>query len=84
VLIQHVCHEILNILHIENTMDYWNDFLSNTDRNIMYKCVEQLVNFKQPAPLLDSHNAYHHDAKSITEHYYSVYKQLDQNCFEHI
>jgi hypothetical protein len=81
-LFHHVCHEILNVLHIENTIDYWPDHLSGVVRNIMYKCVEQVVNFKQPAPLIDLHNAYHHDAKSITEFYYNGYRQLDPSCFD--
>jgi hypothetical protein len=83
VLFHHVCHEILNILQIENTMDYWSDFLSHTIRNIMYKCVEQVVSFKQPAPLIDFANyAYHHDAKGVSEFYYNEYRKLDQSHFE--
>jgi hypothetical protein len=81
-LFHHVCHEILNILQIENTMDYWSDFLSGDVRNIMYKCVEQLIHFKQTAPLIDLHNGYHHDAKGITEFYYNGYRQFDQKCFD--
>ena len=81
-LFHHVCHEILNILQIENTMDYWSDFLSGVIRNIMYKCVEQLIHFKQTAPLIDLHNGYHHDAKGISEFYYNGYRQLDQKCFD--
>jgi len=83
VLIQHVCHELLNILQIENTMDYWSDFLSHTIRNIMYKCVEQVVSFKISVPLIDFPNyAYHHDAKGVTEFYYNGYRQLGQSCFD--
>lgn len=80
-LFHHVCHEILNILNIENTMDYWTDHLSGNIRNIMYKCVEQVINFKQSVPLIDFNNAYHHDVKSVTQFYYNGYKQLDQSCF---
>ncbi len=83
VLIQHVCHELLNILQTENTMDYWSDFLSHTIRNIMYKCVEQVVSFKKSVPLIDFPNyAYHHDAKGVTEFYYNGYRQMDQSCFD--
>lgn len=82
VLFHHVCHEILNVLHIENTMDYWSDPLSGVIRNIMYKCVEQVINFKQSVPLIDFNNIFHHDSKSVTQFYYNGYKQLDQSCFD--
>jgi len=84
VLFQHVCHEILNVLQIENTIDYWSDPLCGFVRNIMYKCVEQVVHFKQSVPLIDLYyiGAYHHDAKGITEFYYNGYRQLDQSCFD--
>lgn len=82
ILFHHVCHEILNVLHMENTIDYWSDHLSSIIRNIMYKCVEQVVEFNRPAPLIDYHNrAYHHDAKSITEFFYNGYDQLDKSYF---
>ena len=81
-LFHHVCHEILNVLHIENTMDYWPDHLSSNIRNIMYKCVEQVINFKQSVPLIDFNNVFHHDSKSVTQFYYNGYKQLDQSCFD--
>jgi hypothetical protein len=81
-LFHHICHEILNILQIENTMDYWSDFLSHTIRNIMYKCVEQVVSFKQSVPLIDYGNPYHHDAKGVSEFYYSEYRKLDPSCFD--
>ena len=81
-LFHHVCHEILNTLQIENTMDYWSDFLAHTIRNIMYKCVEQVISFKQAVPLIDYGNPYHHDAKGITEFFYNGYSKLDQSCFD--
>jgi hypothetical protein len=82
-LFHHVCHEILNILQIENTMDYWSDFLAHTIRSIMYKCVEQVISFKQSVPLIDFPNyAYHHDAKGVTEFYYNGYRKLDPSCFD--
>jgi len=81
-LFHHICHEILNILQIENTMDYWSDFLSHTIRNIMYKCVEQVVSFKQSVPLIDYGNPYHHDAKGVSEFYYNEYRKLDPSCFD--
>ena len=82
-LFHHVCHEILNILQIENTIDYWSDFLSATIRSIMYKCVEQVISFKQSVPLIDFPNyAYHHDVKGVTEFYYNGYRKLDQSCFD--
>jgi hypothetical protein len=82
ILFHHICHEILNVLQIENTMDYWSDFLSHTIRNIMYKCVEQVINFGPPAPLIHYNNAYHHDAKGVTQFYYNRYAQLDKGCFD--
>jgi hypothetical protein len=81
-LFHHVCHEILNILHIENTMDYWSDFLAHTIRSIMYKCLEQVLDFGRPAPLIDYNAAYHHDVKGVTQFYYKRYEQLDKSCFD--
>jgi hypothetical protein len=82
-LFHHVCHDIINELHIENTIDYWPDHLSGLVRNIMYKCVEQVIDFKQTTPLIDLYNsAYHHNAKEITEFYYNCYATLDRSCFD--
>ena len=64
-------------------MDYWSDFLAHTIRSIMYKCVEQVISFKQSVPLIDFPNyAYHHDAKGVTEFYYNGYRKLDPSCFD--
>jgi hypothetical protein len=81
VLIQHVCHTLIDVLNIENTMDYWTDHLSSFVRNIMYKCVEQVVSFNTPAPLIELNYEYHHNVKDITEWYYKNYAQLDQSHF---
>jgi hypothetical protein len=81
VLIQHVCHTLIDLLNIENTMDYWTDHLSTFVRNIMYKCVEQVVNFNTPAPLIELNYEYHHNVKDITEWYYKNYAKIDQSYF---
>ena len=86
ILIQHICYEIIKITNIETTMDTWSDFLSSTIRNIMYKCVEKVIHFNCPAPLIDLtyKNFYHkhHDAKSITQFYYDAYANLDKAIFD--
>jgi hypothetical protein len=83
VLIQHVCHTLIDLLNIENTMDYWTDHLSSFVRNIMYKCVEQVVSFNMPAPLIELNYEYHHNVKDITEWYYHQHLQF-RNPFKNI
>ncbi len=73
-VIQFVCEEIINILQIENTINYNIDILSNP-KCILYKCISKIVNFN-----IDEHNALTQNITNnneITQLYYNTYKTID-------
>ena len=72
-VIQFISKELINILKIQNTIDYIIDELSHP-KCILYNCVQKNVNFniEDYLPLTDSKtNVY-----EITQLYYDTYKEL--------
>ena len=72
-LLQFICEEIVNILKIKNTINYEIDVLASETKCIIYKCIQQNVNFdiKKHFPLtLQKKNVY-----EITELYYDTYSK---------
>jgi hypothetical protein len=75
-VIQFICEQIINILQIQNSIDYKIDIL-NTPKCILYKCISKNVNFninKEEVLTLDIRNI-----KEITQLYYDTYKKIELN-----
>lgn len=75
-VIQIICEEIINILQIQNSIDYNIDTLENT-KCILYKCISKNVNFD-----INNCNALTlgiTDIDKITHLYYDTYKKLGVN-----
>jgi hypothetical protein len=73
-LIQFICKEIINILQINNTINYNIDYLTGI-KCILYKCISKNVNFD-----VNNQNAYalgNIDNKKITQLYYDAYAKND-------
>lgn len=73
-VIQFICEQIINILQIQNTLDYDIDILNNT-KCILYKCISKNVNFD-----INNHNCLTlclTDVGEITQLYYNTYKEID-------
>jgi hypothetical protein len=72
-LIQFICEKIIDILQIQNTINYDIDPLDAT-KCILYKCISKNVNFD-----IDDHNALTlgiTDVEKITQLYYNTYKEI--------
>lgn len=72
-LIQFICEEIVNILQIQNTINYHIDVLDNP-KCILYKCISKNVNFD-----INHHNALtlnNTDINKFAQLYYDTYKQI--------
>jgi len=72
-VIQFICEKIVDILQIENSIDYNIDMLSAT-KCILYKCISKNVNFD-----INNHNPSTSDIQDInkiTHLYYSTYKEI--------
>lgn len=80
-VIQFICEKIINILQIENTLDYTIDTLENA-KCILYKCIQKIVNFD-----INNHNALTiglTDVSKITQLYYDTYKKIGMTKYEKI
>jgi hypothetical protein len=73
-VIQFICESIIDILQIENTMNYELDLLENP-KCILYQCISKCVNFDIHAhkPLTVNST----DIYKITELYYNTYHDID-------
>ena len=72
-VIQFICEKIIDILQIQNSIDYNIDTLDNT-KCILYKCISKNVNFD-----INNHNPLTSgikDIDKITQLYYSTYKEI--------
>ena len=72
-IIQYICEKIIDILQIENTMNYDIDTLNNP-KCILYKCISKVVNFD-----INDHNPLtldNKDVSNITQLYYDTYKEI--------
>jgi hypothetical protein len=72
-VIQFICEKIIDILQIDNSIDYNIDVLSAT-KCILYKCISKNVNFD-----INDHNPLTsgiQDINKITHLYYSTYKEI--------
>jgi hypothetical protein len=72
-LIQFICEEIINILQIQNTLNYVVDVLNNP-KCIIYKCIQKNVNFD-----INNHKCltlHLTDIGEITQLYYNTYKEI--------
>lgn len=72
-VIQFICEKIIDILQIQNNIDYNIDFLENP-RCILYKCISKHVNFD-----INNQNVLTSgitDIKKITQLYYDTYKKF--------
>lgn len=75
-LIQFICENIINILQIQNNINYNIDLLENT-KCILYKCISKNVNFD-----INNHSFLTlgiTDVSKITELYYDTYKEIGFN-----
>jgi hypothetical protein len=72
-VMQFICEQIINILNIENTINYNIDILDNP-KCILYKCISKVVNFdlNNHTPLTLSIN----NNEKITQLYYNTYKDI--------
>jgi hypothetical protein len=72
-IIQYICEKIIDILQIQNTMNYDIDTLNNP-KCILYKCISKVVNFD-----INDHNPLtldNTDVSNITQLYYDTYKEI--------
>lgn len=72
-VIQHICEKIIDILQIQNTINYNIDILNNT-KCILYKCISKNINFD-----INKHNVLtsnYTDIHKITHLYYDTYKEI--------
>lgn len=69
-LFHYVCEKILNILNVENTIDYKVDVLDHT-RCILYACIQQAVSFDitKQTPRLNKQT----NIRDIAESFYEMY-----------
>ncbi len=72
-VIQFICEQIIDILKIQNTIDYNIDILSNP-KCILYKCISKVVNFDihDCIPLTLSLT----EISDIVQLYYNTYKEI--------
>jgi hypothetical protein len=74
-LIQFICEKILDLIELENTINYHIDILSTEPRCILYKCIQKNINFdlSEHAPfVLGNMNLY-----DIIQIYYDTYKSIN-------
>jgi hypothetical protein len=72
-VIQFICEQIVDILQIQNTINYDIDILQDP-KCILYKCISKNINFD-----INKHNALtlnNTDVTKITQIYYDVYKEI--------
>lgn len=75
-VIQYICEQIINILKIDNTINYDIDLLNNP-KCILYKCIKKHVKFdieKYQSLMLNNT-----DIKTITQIYYNLYDKIKLN-----
>lgn len=81
-VIQYICEKIINILNIENTINYNIDIL-NSPKCILYKCILNVVEFKindELSFLKDYKNKKDYNNNyEIVKLYYDSYKELNIN-----
>jgi hypothetical protein len=70
-LLQFICENIINILNIDNSINYTIDPL-NYPKCILYKCLESTVRFK-----ISNDNISTRDTFSITKQYYDTYDKIN-------
>jgi len=73
-VIQYICEKIVDILQIQNTINYNIDILDNV-KCILYKCISKNVNFdiNMHNPLIINNIT---DIDKITQLYYDTYKEI--------
>jgi len=71
ILFHYICEKIVDILNIDNTIDYEIDVLNHT-RCILYKCIQKIVcfNIEDYSPFLYEES----NIKDIADKYYNKYK----------
>lgn len=69
-----ICENIINLLEIDNTIDYNIDPLGY-HKSILYKCIQPLVNFDITKEEIKVNKCF--DIYQIVEIYYEVYNNLD-------
>ena len=72
-VISYICEKIIDILQIQNTINYDIDMLNNS-KCILYKCISKIVNFD-----INNHNALilnNTDIDKITQLYYDTYAEI--------
>jgi hypothetical protein len=73
-IIQFISEELINILKVQNTINYLIDELTNP-KCILYRCIQKNVNFniEDHLPLIDNKtNVY-----EIAELYYNTYEKIE-------
>lgn len=75
-VIQYICEEIINILSLQNTINYQVDILGDDSQPkcILYKCIQKSVNFNvdDHTPLTKNKT----NINEITQLYYDTYKEI--------
>ena len=74
-VIEYICEKIFKRLNIKNTIDYNMDVL-NTEKCIIYKCMQSVVNFDINKHELKMCGATT-DIASLTKRFYDVYSRTD-------
>ena len=72
-LLQFICENIINILNIDNSINYSIDPLNNT-RCILYKCLESALRFKIDNDIRTKNFT---DTFSITKLYFDTYDKIN-------
>ena len=73
-VIQYICEKIIDILQIQNTINYDMDIVINNTKCILYKCISKNVNFD-----INNHHALTSnitDIHKITQLYYDTYAEI--------
>jgi hypothetical protein len=76
-IFHHIGEKILDFLNLPKNINYDIDPLYNHERGLLYKCIQQVVDFdiSKEIPRLHNHNLESKD--KIIDKYYEIYKNYD-------
>ena len=76
-IFHHIGEKILNYLNISPNINYDVDPLYNHERALLYKCIQQVVEFDIEKAIPRLHNFSLENKNKIIEKYYEIYKKYD-------